>query len=295
MALLYKNTVMSLAAFDLHVASLPGGQNRMLQVWRAESLAHAEGATQASGFAALDAELPGGGWPVGAMTEILHAGPESYAWPLLLPALARAVQVRGRPVALIGAPHTPFSPALAAQGLPPEALLWVRSDAAPARLWACEQALRCADVAAVLAWLPQARVGELRRLQLAAAQFESLLWVFRPAAHSAQASPARLRLLIEPDPQAAGSLAVHLIKRRGPPLASPVSVFAQPPRLAAVLAASRQRRARRLAPAAPQIAAAGATVVRLGPHSVAAAAGLAAHLLEPSETPHALDRAFVAA
>jgi len=70
---------------------------------------------------------------------------------------------------LIGAPHEPFGPSLAAGGLPIESLLWICSEGAQARLWASEQALRCADVAAVVAWLPQARVSELRRLQLAAA------------------------------------------------------------------------------------------------------------------------------
>jgi len=254
------------------------------QVWLAESLAHAGGRTEASGFAALDAELPGGGWPVGALTEILHAGPESFAWPLLLPALARAVAARGRPVVLIGAPHLPFSPSLAAQGVPPQALLWVRSDAPAARLWACEQALRCADVAAVLAWLPQARAGELRRLQLAAAQFDSLLWVFRPAAQAGQASPARLRLLVEAvaGPAGCGTLAVHLLKRRGPPLETPVALAVQPPRLAAVLAASRQRHARRQA--VPPVPVPGVTdAIRLASQS---------SLPEPAD---ALDRAAVAA
>jgi protein ImuA len=64
------------------------------------------------------------------------------------------------------------------------------------RLWACEQALRCAEVSAVLAWLPRARVGELRRLQLAAAQHESLLFVLRPESVAQSASPARLRLAL---------------------------------------------------------------------------------------------------
>jgi len=269
---------MSLAAFDAHAAAQPDG---FRQVWRAESLARAEGAVESSGFATLDAELPGGGWPVGAMTEVLHSGPETFAWPLLLPALGRAVAALERPVALIGAPYQPFSPALAAQGVPPEALLWVRCDAPQARLWACEQALRCADVAAVLAWLPQARVGELRRLQLAAAQFDRLLWVFRPAAQAGHASPARLRLLVEvgdtPD-----QLSVHLLKRRGPPLAAPVSVAAHPPRLAAVLAAARHRRAgRQNSLIDPVLPSAAITVLRL--------------VLPPKETAHALDRPPVAA
>ncbi|MFE8644364.1 translesion DNA synthesis-associated protein ImuA [Sphingomonas sp. NCPPB 2930] len=208
-------------------------------VWCADEVGASHTGVSASGFEALDAVLPGGGWPVGAMTEILHAGPETFAWSLLLPALGPAVSARRRPVLLVGAPHLPFGPALAAQGLPPSQLLWVRSQAAHARLWACEQALRCADVAAVLAWLPQARPAELRRLQLAAAQHDALLWVFRPAEAAGSSAPARLRIRVEAAGEHGSALELHILKRRGPPLERPVQVPAHPPRLAALIAASR--------------------------------------------------------
>ncbi|WP_295852438.1 translesion DNA synthesis-associated protein ImuA [uncultured Xylophilus sp.] len=211
-------------------------------VWHADELGAAhEAGVCATGFAALDAVLPGGGWPVGAMTEILHAGPETFAWPLLLPALGAAVQARRRPVLAVGAPHPPFGPALAAQGLPPAQLLWVRSAAAASRLWACEQALRCADVAAVLAWLPQARPADLRRLQLVAAQHDALLWVFRPLAVAGHAAPARLRMRVEAAGAHQETLALHILKRRGPPLEQPLELPAAP-RLAALLGAPRLRR-----------------------------------------------------
>ena len=208
-------------------------------VWYGDEVATASTGVSTSGFEALDAVLPGGGWPVGAMTEILHAGPETFAWSLLLPALGPAVLARRRPVLLVGAPHPPFGPALAAQGLPPSQLLWVRSQAAHARLWACEQALRCADVGAVLAWLPQARPTELRRLQLAAAQHDALLWVFRPAEAAGSSAPARLRVRVEAGGEHGGALELHILKRRGPPLERPVQLPAHPPRLAALIAASR--------------------------------------------------------
>ena len=208
-------------------------------VWCADELGAAHTGVSTSGFAALDAVLPGGGWPVGAMTEILHAGPETFAWSLLLPALGPAVLARRRPVLLVGAPHLPFGPALAAQGLPPAQLLWVRSTVAAARLWACEQALRCADVGAVRAWLPQARPTELRRLQLAAAQHDALLWVFRPAEAAGSSAPARLRVRVEAGGEHGSALELHILKRRGPPLERPVLLPAHPPRLAALIAASR--------------------------------------------------------
>ena len=234
-------------------------------VWRADELGAADAPALPTGHAALDAQLPGGGWPVGALTEVLQASPEAHVWQLLLPALARAVARHPHaraPVVLIGAPHAPFGPALAAAGVPVEALLWVRAEAASARLWSSEQALRCADVSAVLAWLPQARVGELRRLQLAAARHEGLLFVFRPLSAAQGASPARLRLSIA---SASGAqMEVHILKRRGPPLAAPVALPARSERMAALLAAARLRRRERQAWRAPEPEAmAGATVVQV--------------------------------
>jgi len=248
-------------------------------LWRGDELGGADAPVLATGHAALDAELPGGGWPVGAMTEVMQDAPEAHVWQLLLPALARAMETRGGPVVLIGAPCEPFGPALAAGGLPVEALLWVRNETAQARLWACEQALRCADVSAVLAWLPQARVGELRRLQLAAAQHEGLLFVLRPASVAQSASPARLRLQVVS--AEAGQMDVHLLKRRGPPLAEPVTLPARNARMTALLAASQLRRKARLQQQGVALpATTGATVVRLD--------------LRRKEA-HALDRLAVAA
>ena len=248
-------------------------------LWRGDELGGADAQVLATGHAALDAELPGGGWPVGAMTDVLQDAPEAHVWQLLLPALAQAVEARGGPVVLIGAPCEPFGPSLAAGGLPVEALLWVRNETAQARLWACEQALRCADVSAVLAWLPQARVGELRRLQLAAAQHEGLLFVMRPASVAQSASPARLRLQVVS--AEAGQMDVHLLKRRGPPLAEPVTLPARNARMTALLAASQLRRKARLQQQGVALpATTGATVLRLD--------------LRRKEA-HALDRLAVAA
>jgi protein ImuA len=134
-------------------------------------LAAPQADTVSSGDAALDAQLPGGGWPVGALTELVQAPGVHLEGRLLLPALLRCGQ---GPVVLVGAPALgaaallPFAPALAGLGLPWQRLLWLR--AAQAQLWVAEQALRCAPVDAVLLWLAQARPQELRRLQLAAAQ-----------------------------------------------------------------------------------------------------------------------------
>lgn len=265
-------------------AALPAWQQG---VWRADELDAGSGEVCTTGHAALDAELPGGGWPLGALTELLQPAPTAAVWTLLLPALAQAAAAGAR-VALIAPPLPPFLPALAAGGLPPAALLWVQAPEPAAPLWACEQALRCADVAAVLAWLPQARVAELRRLQLAAARQHSLLFVLRPARAAQAASPARLRVAIEPLPAAdtgepPTTLAVRILKRRGPPAAQPVPLNAQPPALAALLAAARQRR-RGPAPPPPAAAEApprsGGARVMPWPGARCAPSGEAAHALD---------------
>lgn len=216
--------------------ALPAG------VWCAEGLPLAEETTLSTGEPALDAVLPGGGWPVGALTELLQPQPHAHLWPLLASGLAQALARQAGPVVLVAPPRTPFVPGLAALGLPAERWLWVDADTSAARLWATEQALRCAEVAAVLAWLPQAGAADLRRLQLAAQRYRQLLFVMRPLSARAQASPARLRLMVE-EGGTVSSLRVHVLKRRGPPLVSPVLLPAQPPLLGRLLR-SRRREAR---------------------------------------------------
>ena len=143
-------------------------------VWPADTLGSAAGATLASGHAALDAVLPGGGWPLDALSELLQPPGLHAEWRLLLPALVRLQQASPGALVLVGPPHVPFGPALQAQGLAVQRLLWLQVSEPQARLWATEQALRCAGVQAVLAWLPQVRAEPLRRLQLAAAAGRTL-------------------------------------------------------------------------------------------------------------------------
>ena len=202
-----------------------------------------------TGHAALDVQLPGRGWPVGSMVELLEQRAGQHAWQLLLPALTQAAARQAGPVVLIAAPYEPFGPSLRAHGLAPERLLCVRAEKISARLWATEQALRCAEVAAVLAWLPQARAAELRRLHMAAQQQGRLLFVFRGIDERNQASPAPLRLAL----QGADSLAVRILKRRGPPLETTLSLPACSPRLAALLQV-RSGRGRGNSPATPAVA-----------------------------------------
>ncbi len=223
-------------------------------VWRAKDMTRDERVCS-SGYPALDAELPGGGWPLGAMVELLQVDAAQHVWQLLAPALARQIQAGPQAVVLVGAPAMPFGPGLAARGLDPQRLLCVQAESLAQRLWVAEQALRCADVAAVLVWLPHtgsARGGsadlqmQLRRLQIAVPP-QGLLFALRPLAAQAEASCARLRLSVQTGGVAGGLLGsladrlqIHILKRRGPPPLLPVELPPHPQRLADLLAARHQ-------------------------------------------------------
>jgi protein ImuA len=213
-------------------------------VWRAPELARSQEKVVATGHSGLDAQLPGGGWPVGSLIEILQDTPGRHAWQLLLGALAAATQQEAGPVVLVNAPYLPFGPSLDAQGLSPSRLLKVQAAKPQACVWAAEQALRCCDVVAVAAWLPRAKAAELRRLHLAAAQHDKLLFAFRETDMRNESSPARVRLEIEEGEE----LTVRILKRRGPPLEQGLPLPSHPQRLARLLD-SRKRRGSALSPA----------------------------------------------
>ena len=193
----------------------------------------------------MDAQLPGGGWPMGAAVEVLQTQSGQSEWRLLLPALvgvSRAYGAANTPKALVlvGAPHVPFAPALAGHGLNPQRLLCINTDTPASRMWAAEQALRCKDVAAVLAWLPLARADQLRRLQMATAEHGKLLFVMRPVTAQSESSPAVLRLIASPAMQG-DALQITIVKRRGPPLMQTLNLVARPVRLSALLAVEGER------------------------------------------------------
>jgi protein ImuA len=213
-------------------------------VWRGRELAQAEEKTLPTGHAALDAQLPGRGWPLGCLVEVLQQEAQQHVWQLLGPALSASMGGTRDPAVLVHPPYQPFGPALRGQHIPAEQLLCVHAEKPAARLWAAEQALRCAEVCAVLAWLPQVRAEDLRRLHLNAQSGEKLLVVFRGLQAREQSSPARLRLLV----QGAETMEVQILKRRGPPLLQPLILQAQPARLSALLAARKARRPEPLFP-----------------------------------------------
>ncbi len=213
-------------------AALPEPPAWPAAVWRADALGAPVQHTWPSGFAALDAELPGGGWPGHALTELLspHAG--ALEWRLLGPLLAR-LAAEGRDTLLVGPPQPPHPPGLCQLGVPARHLVWLCAQSPAERLWSTEQLIKANPGGAVLAWLPQARPEQIRRLQVLAAGCETPVFVCRPEAVAREASAAPLRLRVR---VAAGwGLTLDVIKRKGPPLERPLHLHATPAGLAAVL------------------------------------------------------------
>lgn len=167
-----------------------------------------------SGFSGLDAVLPGGGFPTGALTELIHAHHGIGELQLAMPALARLSR-GGRWIALIAPPFVPYAPAMASQGIDLSRVLVVHPDNGTQALWSVEQALRTGTCAAVLAWPSACDDRSLRRLQLAAEAGNSLGMLFRRSEAAQTRSPAALRLVLDQSDRQ--RLDVRILKCRGAP------------------------------------------------------------------------------
>jgi cell division inhibitor SulA/protein ImuA len=188
-----------------------------LLVWRGKGM-HRPRNGLTTGYRALDDFLPDGGWPRGALTELLleHYGIGELA--LLVPALAALTNPSAAPptrkwVTWIAPPFVPYAPALQQRGISLDSVLLVHPTAgAKNRLWAVEQVVKSGTSSAVLAWLAAADDVALRRLQLVAEQHDCWVVLFRPAKARNARSPAALRIAIE---QHGSITRLDVIKCRG--------------------------------------------------------------------------------
>ncbi len=165
----------------------------------------------ATGFPALDARLPGGGWPRGSLSEILSAQWGVGELRLLLPAL-RDLAGRGGRILWLSPPWIPYAPALAAAGLAPACNIVTWPDNVEDRVWAAEQGLRSGSCAAVLTWGCGQGRHHFRRLQLAAGAGGIPAYLFRESGAARSPSPATLRLLLAPRNE---GLEVEILKSPG--------------------------------------------------------------------------------
>ena len=167
------------------------------RVWRGRAIVPPP-SRQPTGHAALDAVLPGGGWPDSALSEIFTAAVGIGELRLVWPTLAR-LTTAGERVVLVTPPHLPYPQAWLTAGVDLHHLSIVQTAGRDA-LWTAEQCLRSGSCGAVLCWLAQADDRALRRLQVAAESGQTLGFAYRPLRESVNPSPAALRLAVDGQP-----------------------------------------------------------------------------------------------
>lgn len=208
-------------------------------LWRGAQLGRAAGITVETGYPSLSAELPGGGWPRGALIEVMTQQAGIGELRLLAPALAK---VGDKPIVLLQPVQTPNGPGLGYIGVPLEKLLLLNASNTADTLWSAEQILKAGTCGALLLWQQHVRGESLRRLQVAAKSGNTLMVLFRPLAAAADASPAELRIALRPTDN---GVSVQIVKRKGPSLDKAIAIELRWP---SPILISPYGRARRAAP-----------------------------------------------
>lgn len=180
-------------------------------LWRASQLAPGGLRRLPSGYSSLDEAL-GGGWPLGALIELLpeHAGIGEVH--LLCPALAGLAD-RRRPTLLLNPPYAPSMQCWAAWGLRPDDVVWVRTSSPRDATWAATQILHYQSCAALLCWAHATAYADLLQWHRLARRGSTLVVLYRPHDTAHQDSPAELRVALRAIP---GGLRASFLKYPGP-------------------------------------------------------------------------------
>lgn len=201
-------------------------------LWRGTELGGPVSPVVGTGFDALDQVLPGGGWPCGALTEILV--PQFSVVELrLLVDIIRAQTGQGRRVALIGPPQPPHALGLRHNAVDERFLDWIEVDVPRDRQWATEQCIKAGTLGAVIAWLPLIRAEQVRRLQVLAGRCRGPAFLCRPENAAREASAAPLRLIARPHTD--WQIEVLVLKRKGTPLEAPLLLPSVPGGIANIM------------------------------------------------------------
>jgi protein ImuA len=194
------------------------------RIWRGDSAGSSPDQVVSSGIDELDKTLPGGGWPIGNLTELLLPMEGSGEIGLLSRTLAQVTQA-DRHVLLVSPPHTPYMPAWENLGMDSRRIVIVKAYTPAERLWAIEQGVKSAAFGAILGWFSGMSHQATRKLQILARAVATLVFLFRPASARLEPSAAPLRILLDPVRGKRGlshTLCLHLLKRRGMPAELPL-------------------------------------------------------------------------
>ncbi len=182
------------------------------RLWRGHRQTAVTLTPELTGFAPLDRELGGAGWPRGALSECLLDRPGIGELQLALPLLQR-LTAQQKYVFWINPPFIPYAPALARSDVDLDQIVQIDTDTRSDLLWTLENCLRSPATGLVMAWPENLAARDIRRLQLAAEAGQSICILFRNRQQASQSSPAALRLELAPDSQL--GLQVNILKRRG--------------------------------------------------------------------------------
>jgi hypothetical protein len=103
--------------------SLPCPEDIHPSLWRASQLAHGRRRVVDAGYPALSRELPGGGWPLAALVDLLVQQAGVGELRLLRPALSA---VSKGTIALVNTPHQPDGLGLNYIGVPLDCVMMVK-------------------------------------------------------------------------------------------------------------------------------------------------------------------------
>ncbi len=144
-------------------------QNPLL--WRGESQiknAQLESIYLDTGFTDLNQALPGGGWPLGCVIEIVVSEWGQGELSILLPLLA-SVSQQAKPLVFIAPPYVPYAPAFELAGVDLQWLWMIDQEVKHKDIaWAAEKSLSGARGGVVLIWMSRYGHKQIRHLQVAA-------------------------------------------------------------------------------------------------------------------------------
>ena len=165
-----------------------------------------------TGCEALDRCLPGRGLARGTLVEWLESGPASGAGILAL-FTAREALLSGGLLLVVDRARRFYPRVVQQWEIDWQTLLVVRPRNEKDELWALDQALRCREIAAVLAWPERLTPRTFRRLQLAAETSGVLGLLIRPDRALGERSWAGVRWRVTPRPSRAGwRIGVELLR-----------------------------------------------------------------------------------
>lgn len=194
-------------------------ENLHPSLWRASQLGRSFGDYLDCAYPLLAKELPGSGWPLANLTELLVQQAGSAELQLLSPALA---QLKAGKIIFLNTPYQPQILALSALRLDLSRVLWLPCSKPQDALWAAEQIVKNQACSALLLWQSarhQFTNDALRRLHLAARAGRSLFCLIRPWASQFSPSPAPLRLKLS---RHYTGLQIEVFKRRGAQQIKPI-------------------------------------------------------------------------